>query len=338
MAVNRQWLLARAPGDRVSLKDFAYREVPFDPPVLAEGQVALHTRLFRFVPAARTWMKRTSAFVPAMPVGQPVMGSAAAEVIASRHPAYPVGTVVSAMTGWQDYAVVAPDALPVPLRVKAETMDLVDFEGLFGGNSLTAYFGLLKVGEPRSGETLLVSGAAGSTGSMAAQIGRICGLRVIGIAGGADKCRWLVDTLGLDAAIDYRGEDVEARLGALCPDGVNIFYDNVGGAMLDAAIAHMAPHGRIILCGQISSYDDGDALSPGPKDMMRVIYWRLKLQGFLSFDYDEDRPAAESDLARWAAEGRLVHHAEMVDGFDRLPSTYLRLFDGSHRGTLLLRP
>ncbi|MET0375156.1 MAG: NADP-dependent oxidoreductase, partial [Rhizorhabdus sp.] len=253
-------------------------------------------------------------------------------------PAYPVGTVVSAMTGWQDYAVVAPDELPVPLRVKAPDMDLVDFEGLFGGNSLTAYFGLLRIGEPRAGETLLVSGAAGSTGSIAAQIGKIMGCRVIGIAGGTDKCRWLVETLGLDAAIDYKHEDVEARLSVLCPDGVHIFYDNVGGATLDAAIAHMAPHGRVVLCGQIGSYDEGDSLSPGPKDMMRVIYWRLKLQGFLSFDYDDERPAAEADLARWAADGRLIHHAEMIEGFDRLPATYLRLFDGSHRGTMLLRP
>lgn len=335
---NRQWLLARRPEGAISPADFAYREVEMGSPDLAPGEVLVRSRLFRFVPAARTWMKAGSQFVPPMPLGEPVMGSSAAEVIASAHPGYPVGTVLSAMTGWQDYAVIAPDLLPVPPRRRPEGVSLLDFEGLLGGNSLTGYVGMTCVAQVRAGETVVVSAAAGSTGSIAAQVAKNLGCTVIGIAGGADKCRWLTEECRLDGAIDYKAEDVGQRLAHLCPEGINVFFDNVGGAMLDAAIAAMAPHGRVALCGQISSYDEGNALAPGPRDMMRVIYWRLKLLGFLSFDYPESVPQAEADLLRWAAAGILAHREEVVAGFELLPKTFARLFDSSHIGTLLLEP
>jgi len=334
--INRQWLLARRPEGRLALSDFEYRATPFTLPGLTPGQILLRNRLFRFSPAMRGWMKATAQNVPPMAIGQPVLGNTAAEVIASRSPDYPVGSIVSTLTSWQDYQVLDPSAVAVPPRIKPADMSLLDFEGVYGSNSLTAYFGLLHVGQPRAGETVLVSGAAGSTGSMAAQIAKIKGCRVIGIAGGAEKCAWLRDQCGLDAAIDYKAEDVARRLAELCPDGIDIFFDNVGGTILDSAIEAMARFGRIVLCGQIASYDDGNALATGPRNMMRVIYWRLKLQGFLVFDYIEHLPSALADLRRWHEEKRVAHHSERVRGFARLPETFLRIFDGSSHGTLLL--
>lgn len=334
--LNRQWVLARRPTGHICPDDFAYQEEAFEPAPLKPGEILLKSRVFRFAPAMRTWIKATSQFVPPMPLDRPVTGSCSAEVLASENPAYPVGAIVSAMTGWQDYAVVDPAKLRTPPRIKPAGVSIEDFESLLGGNSLTAYFGLLRIGEPNPGETVLVSGAAGSTGAMAAQIGKIVGCKVVGIAGGRDKCDWLVEACGLDAAIDYKAENVERRLGELCPEGVNVFFDNVGGAILDAAIEHMAPFGRVALCGQIGSYDEGDALAAGPRNMMRVIYWRLKLQGFLMFDFADETAQAEADLRRWSEEGRLMHKVDLHHGFDQLPATFMRLFDGSNFGTLLL--
>lgn len=335
--VNRQWLLARRPTGQLTAEDFAYREIPLVEPALRPGEILVRSRLFRFAPAMRNWMKETSQFAPPMAVGEPVMGSGAAEIVRSANPAYPVGSVISVMMSWQDYTVLDPAKTLMPPRIKPHDMGLVDFEGVYGGNSLTAYFGLLRVGQPALGDTLLVSGAAGSTGAMAAQIGKIHGCRVVGIAGGREKCAWLMDECHIDTAIDYKTENVSARLGEVCPAGVNIFFDNVGGALLDTAIEHMAPHGRVVLCGQISSYDAGDALAPGPRNMMRVIYWRLKLQGFLTIDHYHERDVAQQDLQRWVRDGLLAHREDIHTGFELLPRTFMRLFDGSAFGTLLLQ-
>ena len=333
--VNRQWLLATRPEAGVTADNFEYREQPFADPELRPGQVLVQTLLFRCTPAMRTMMKANSQFMPPMQIAAPVMGSAAAKVIRSANADYPEGSIVSGLTSWQDYAVI--NAGDIPLNVKAADVSIEDFEGIFGGNSITAYFGLLRVGEPKPGETVVVSGAAGSTGSVAAQIARVKGCRVIGIAGGPEKCRWLKDGCRLDAVIDYKSEDIEARLRELCPGGVNVFFDNVGGATLDAVIENMAPFGRIALCGQIASYDAGNAMAPGPKNMMRVVYWRLKLQGFLGFDYPEHMRQALDDLAMWHEQGEIETRLDIREGFDQLPRTFMRLFDGSHFGTLLVK-
>jgi len=333
--VNRQWVLAKRPSGPLTTADFDYREIPFTPPALQPDQLLLQSVLFRCTPAMRTMMKGNSQFMPPMKVGEPVSGSAAARVIQSTHDDYPVGAIVSAMPGWQDYCVVDVNERPPALKPQEATLE--EFEGVLGGNSLTAYFGLLEVGSPEAGETVVVSGAAGSTGSIAAQIARIRQCKVIGIAGGEEKCQWLREVCKLDGVIDYKAEDIESRLRELCPEGVNVFFDNVGGATLDAVIENMAPFGRVALCGQISSYDRGDALAPGPANMMRVIYWRLKLQGFLGFDYPEKMDRALADLARWHDQGELVARLDIRDGFANLPRTFMRLFDGSHFGTLLVR-
>jgi NADPH-dependent curcumin reductase CurA len=209
--------------------------------------------------------------------------------------------------------------------------------GAYGLNARTAYFGLFKVGRPKPGEALVVSGAAGSTGSVAAQIGKIMGCRVIGIAGGPDKCHWLTQVCGLDAAIDYRQGRVQERLAELCPDGIDIFYDNVGGDILQAAVENMARFGRIVLCGQIANYTKGGP-APGPSNMMRIIYGGITMQGFLQSHYADEAAAAIAQLRQWVAAGKIAHREDVRTGFMNIPEIFATLFAGRNQGTLLAVP
>jgi NADPH-dependent curcumin reductase CurA len=221
------------------------------------------------------------------------------------------------------------------VRSVPEGQDLIEAMGPMGMNALTAYFGLTEVGRPQAGETLLVSGAAGSTGSVAAQIGRILGCRVVGVAGGPEKCEWLVDELRLDAAIDYREGSLVEQVMKKCPEGVDIFYDNVGGDVLQAAVENMNKFGRIVLCGQIAGYN-GSRPVPGPTNMMRMVYGSIRMQGFLLGDYEDELPRARVDLGRWIAEGRLTHREDVRSGFEHIPTVYEEIFTGGNNGTLLI--
>ena len=335
--INRRWLLARRPQGKAQLTDFAYDEQPFAAPDLAEGQVLVRTRVFSCAPTMRNWMNEPGrSYRASIGLGEPIIGIAAGEVVASRHPRFPVGCGISAVMRWEDYTILTPDTSPTPVLRVPDGMTLEDALGVFGLNSLTAYFGMLRVGEPKPGETVVVSGAAGSTGSVAAQVARNVGCRVIGIAGGADKCARLVDELGLDGAIDYKSEDASARLKALCPDGINVFYDNVGGEILQAVMDNVAVHARIAVCGQVAAYDS-DQPAPGPRDMMKLVYWRVRIQGFVMGDYAHDAPAALAQLREWRDEGRLVYRTDMREGFDQLPRAFLDLFTGGNDGALLVR-
>ena len=335
--INRRWLLARRPQGKAQLADFAYDEKPFAPPDLADGQVLVRTRVFSCAPTMRNWMNEPGrSYRASIGLGDPIIGVSAGEVIASRHPRFPVGSGVSAVMRWQDFTVLTPDTSATPVLRVPDGMTMEDALGVFGMNSLTAYFGMLRVGEPKPGETVVVSGAAGSTGSVAAQVARNIGCRVIGIAGGAEKCARLVDELGLDAAIDYKSENVAARLKALCPEGVNVFYDNVGGEILQAVMENVAVHARIAVCGQVAAYDS-DQPAPGPRDMMKLVYWRVRIQGFIMGDYAQDAPAALAQLRQWRDEGRLVYRTDLRQGFDQLPGAFLDLFTGGNDGALLVR-
>ena len=202
---------------------------------------------------------------------------------------------------------------------------------------MTAYFGMLDIGKPQEGDVVVVSGAAGATGSVAGQIAKIKGAsKVVGIAGGAAKCAWLTDTLGYDAAIDYKSEDVHARLREECPKGMNIFFDNVGGDILDAALLNMAQNGRIVLCGGISSYNEAD-LPPGPKNYMQLVIRRCTMQGFILIDHFDRAHEALNDLSTWIAEGKLKHAEDIQEGFENTPKTFLRLFEGQNLGKQLLK-
>lgn len=333
---NRQWRLKRRPQGKLSVEDFDYREVQKpDPAGLKSDELLLQNVVFLCAPTMRNWMEPPgNGLYPSTALDAPVMALAAARVVASTDPKYPPGTRVFAMSSWQDYQVMPTNA-GLPLSPIAEGLSFIDGLGRYGLNPLTAYFGLLDVGQPKAGETLVVSGAAGSTGSAAAQIGKIQGLHVVGIAGGKAKCDWLTTECGIDAAIDYKSEDVAARLADLCPQGINVFFDNVGGDILQAAVNNMAPFGRVVLCGQISSYND-DAPAEGPRNMMRLVYGSIRMQGFLCGSYSDRFGEGVANLKAWTEKGQLIHREDVRSGFEDLPQHFGALFDGSNNGTLLV--
>lgn len=336
MTVNRSWVLARRPDGAVRTGDFAYREEAFTPPDLEDGEILVRTRIISCAPTVRNWLNAPErSYRGAIEIGEPVRGMAAAEVIASRHTRFSVGQWVTAVTPWQDYAVLRPDAAAVPISALPAGMDPVEAMTLYSPNSLTAYFGLLAVGEPKPDMTVLVSGAAGSVGAMVCQMARIAGCRVVAVAGGPEKCGWLETEGGADVAIDYRSADLPMALKAACPHGIDIFFDNVGGDILQAAIDRMAPHGRIVLCGQISAYNTGNPAA-GPSDMMKLVYGRIRMEGFLVGDYAERYDEAMGAIHRWTEQGRLNNRHDFRRGFENVPASFVDMFHGRNTGTLLV--
>lgn len=333
--VNRQWLLARRPEGQVRVDDFRRHDAPIPTADLAAGEILVRNLLLGFDPAQRGWMDDVAGYMPPMAIDEPVRGSAVARVIASANPAYPEGAVVRGLFGWQDYAVAARanEAGPMPIAPGIAPEEAL---GVFGAASLTAYVGMLDVGRLGAGDRVLVSGAAGAVGSIAVQIARLRGARVIGIAGGPEKCRWLTEDYGADAAIDYRSEDVRARLGALAPDGINLFFDNVGGSTLEAGISHIARFGRIVLCGAIAGYNDARP-APGPRNLMRLISQRAEMRGFILLDHLDRIPAAMTDLVQWVQSGEMRYRVDIQQDFEAVPQTFLRLFSGASQGKQLLR-
>lgn len=333
--VNRQWLLARRPEGQVRVEDFARRDTPLPVPDLAAGEILIQTLMLGFDPAQRGWMDDSPSYMPPMPLGEPVRGSAAARVVASHNPAYPEGAVVRGLFSWQDYAIAARAGEAVPVVVPPDVTP-EEALGVLGGASLTAHVGLNQVGRLRAGDSVLVSGAAGAVGSVAVQVARLKGARVIGIAGGPEKCRWLTEDYGAHAAIDYRSENVAERLAALAPDGIDLFFDNVGGETLEAGIAHIARFGRIVLCGAISGYNDADA-APGPRNLMRMVAQRAEMRGFILLDHLDRVPAARAELEGWLRAGQIRYRTDIQHGFEAIPDTFLRLFSGASQGKQLLR-
>lgn len=331
--INRQWTLAAHPGAQLSREDFAWGEQPVPERGPAPGMVLVQTELLLCAPTIRNWISgNRSSYYPTIEVGSPVMAPGVGRVVASEDAAFPVGARVLGTLAWQDYQWVAP---ALGYRVLPDAVASVDALGVLGMNALTAYFGLLEVGQPKAGETLLVSGAAGSVGSIAAQIGRIVGARVVAICGGAEKAQWLREACGIEHVIDYKAGALLPALDALCLEGVDVFFDNVGGTLLRDVVARLRRGGRVALCGQIATYD-GAAGDP-PLDMMRIIYGAIRLQGFLVPDYAARFDEATAQLAAWNAEGRLAHREDVRDGLERLPDTFAALFRGDNAGTLIAR-
>jgi len=331
---NRQWRLARRPQGISQADDFEFVADGGMPDPPGEGEVIVNNRAFLCAPTIRNWMDPPgNSLYPSIGIGEVILGPVSGEVVASGHPRFSPGDRVATISSWQDYATVIPEESMT--RVLPEGHSLIEAVGVFGLNSLTGYFGIREIGAIQPGESVLVSGAAGSAGSIAAQVAKHGGCRVVGIAGGAEKCRWLLDECGLDAAIDYRSENLRERIAALFPDGINVFFDNVGGETLQAAIDHMAPFGRIVLCGQIASYNEGQ-VPEGPRNMMRLIYGGMRMQGFLVGHFEERFDEALRDLTDWERSGQLSHREDIRKGFSNLPSAFNALFDGSNRGTLIV--
>lgn len=332
---NRQWLLHSRPEGMVTEANFKQHAAAMPEPDLAAGEFLVRNLYLSFEPAMRGWMEDEPSYLPPAELNVPMRSTALAQVVRSENPEFPAGSLVQGMFGWQEYAIGGGESLfPASLIPEGvpPTMPLT----VLGGTSLTAYFGLLRIGQPKEGETVVVSGAAGATGSIAAQIAKIKGCRVIGIAGGEQKCNWLLNDLGLDGAIDYKAESVEARLGELCPNGINVFFDNVGGDTLQAAIAHIAQFGRIVLCGAISEYNDAQP-SAGPNNLMNLVKFSVRMEGFIMFNYIDEIDTAFNDLGSWLAEGKLVWKEDIQEGFDAIPATFLRLFAGKNDGKQLLK-
>lgn len=336
MTVNRAWVLARRPQERVCVEDFAYREEPFVQPVLKDGELLVRNHIFSCAPTIRNWLNAPgSSYRSAIGLGQPIAGMAGAEVLESCHPRFRASDLVTAVSPWQDYAVLAPDRAAVPVVKVPDGLTLADALGPYSPNSLTAYFGLIEVGRATAGDTVLISGAAGSVGMVACQIARIRGCRVVAIAGGPDKCAWLRDVARVDAVIDYKKGDLATSIGQACPERINLFFDNVGGAILQGAVDAMAVHGRIVLCGQIAAYDTGQP-APGPGDMMKLVYGRIAMQGFVVGDFTARYDEAYAALRDWIENGDIVCRTDLRQGFDRLPAAFVDLFQGNNDGTLLV--
>ncbi len=330
---NQQWLLVERPKGMVSESNFKLVSAAMPSPDTSKGEVLIKNLMLSFDPAMRGWMDDKPSYLPPAAINEPMRASGIGQVVESDNPELPVGTLVQGLLGWQEYLVAGPHSMFPPAPLPAGTPPNIALSVL-GATSLTAYFGLLKIGNPQRGETVLVSGAAGATGSAAAQIAKIKGCRVIGIAGGKEKCDWLLN-MGIDAVIDYKSEDISARLGEHCPDGINVFFDNVGGETLQAAIEHAADYARFVLCGSISNYNDEEP-SPGPNNMFSLIAKRIRMQGFVMFDYMAEVESATADLVQWLTDGKLQWREDVQEGFENIPKTFLRLFDGSNQGKQLL--
>jgi NADPH-dependent curcumin reductase len=327
---NRQWLLARRPEG--AIRDTDFNLVETDVPTPGEGQVVVRNLMLSCDPTQRGWIARDT-YLPAVKIGEVVRSLGAGRVVASNAPGFAVGDIVSGLVGWQDYLAVNPKGQLNKLPPGAPLEMAMSVLGLTG---LTAYFGLLEVGRPVAGETVVVSGAAGATGSVVGQIARIKGCRAIGIAGGPEKRRWLTDEAGFDAAIDYKSENVPARLKELSPKGIDIFFDNVGGDVLDAALARLAMRGRVVLCGGIAHYN-ATGPSPGPKNYLNLVVQRGRMEGFLVSDYLSRAGEAIVALAGWVQSGKLRYKVDVQHGLENAPATLRRLFDGHNDGKQLLR-
>jgi NADPH-dependent curcumin reductase CurA len=333
MTTNRQWILRERPTGMVGPEHFELVETPIPEP--GAGEVLLKTHYLGFDPAMRGWLIDEPSYLPPVGIGEVMRAASVSEVVKSNNPDLPTGTLVQGMAGWQEYALAGPgDLIPPQALPEGVTPEMA--LSVLGMTSLTAYFGLLDIGQPREGDTVLVSGAAGATGSVVVQIAKLKGCRVIGIAGGAEKCQWLRDACGADEVIDYKSEDIAARLAELCHLGINVFFDNVGGETLEAAIGEMADFGRISLCGGISGYND-EAPSPGPKNLMILVQRRIRMQGFIVIDYMDRFAEAYAELGQWLAGGKLQWRVDVQEGFENVPATLQRLFSGANTGKQLLK-
>jgi NADPH-dependent curcumin reductase CurA len=330
-AVNHQFRLKSRPVGDPKRSDFDFVEEPVGEP--QEGQFLVRVQYISLDPAMRGWMNDVRSYLPPVGLGEVMRAGAVGQVVASRNPKFAEGDHVYGTFGVQDFAisdgkgVVKVDPAMAPLPV---------FLSMLGMPGLTAYFGLFEVGAYKEGDTVVVSGAAGAVGSVVGQLAKIKGSRAIGIAGGKEKCDYVVNELGFDACIDYKSEDVAAGLREHCPDRIDIYFDNVGGEILDAALARLAFGGRVVLCGAISQYNNTGPMR-GPSNYMSLLVNRGRMQGFLVFDYADRYLEAATAMAGWRAEGKLTCREDIVEGLETFPDTLMKLFRGENMGKLVLK-
>ena len=327
---NRQVVLRRRPSGLVGPDDTEILTAPAPRP--AEGEALLRTTYVGLDAAVRTWLNDQPGYLPPVALGEVIRAAGVGEVVESRCPAFAVGDIVTTLTGFQEYAIIRDDVFSTP--IPGET-DQAAIMSVYGSGGATAYFGMMEVGRPKPGETVVVSAAAGATGSIAGQIAKIAGARVVGIAGGPEKCRVVVEDFGFDACIDYKNENVAAALKAHCPKGVDVYYDNVGGDILNAVLGRLAPKARVVLCGVISSYLTGE--HPGPSNYVNLLARTASMQGFNALEMWDRFDEAFADLRRWGQEGKLVHRETVLTGLESCVDALNGLFTGANIGKMLVK-
>ena len=330
--MNQQWRLAARPAGEVKDSDFSWHEEPV--PALADAQLLVRNVYLSIDPTNRMWMSDMEGYMPPVELGAVMRGMTLGVVEESRHPGFAAGDLVSGILGWQRYAVT--DGQGLTKLPKGAPLPLTAFMAVLNHIGATAYFGLLEIAKPQAGETVVVSAAAGAVGSLVGQIAKIQGCRVVGIAGSAEKCRWITEDLGFDAAIDYKAEDVGKMLDVHCPDGIDVYFDNVGGAILDAVLARINLHARISLCGLISAYNAKEPV-PGPYNYANLLIKRARVEGFIILDYNPRFDEAMKPLGQWLAEGRLKYRVDVAEGLEQAPAALRRLFTGEKVGKLAVK-
>jgi NADPH-dependent curcumin reductase len=328
--VNHQFRLAARPVGLPKASDWSYAEEPVAQP--GEGQVLVKVRYISLDPAMRGWMNEGRSYIAPVAIGEVMRALAAGEVIASNHANIAVGDEVTGLFGVQEYALASGDAV---MKVDTERAPLPVYLSTLGMPGMTAYFGLLDIGRPAPGETVVVSGAAGAVGQVVGQLAKLKGARAVAIAGGPAKCSHALEELGFDAAIDYKAGDLEAALRANCPEGVDVYFDNVGGEILDAVLVQLARHARVVICGAISQYNATDGFR-GPANYMSLLVNHASMTGFVVSDYGERYAEGLREMAAWYAEGALKSCEDLAAGLENFPETLLRLFRGENTGKLVL--
>ena len=332
-SINRQWVLASRPDGDIEPETFEFREEPVAEP--GSGEFLVRNLMLSFDPTQRGWINDVPSYVPPVQIGEVMRAGSVGQVVTSNHPDFAVGDLVQGAFGWQDYAVSDGGGL-IPPNKLLPGVSPSNALSVFGITGLTAYFGMLDIGQPKEGDVVVVSGAAGATGSVAGQIAKIKGCEVFGIAGGAEKCAWLTEEAHFDGAIDYKNDDLGAKLRELCPRGVDVYFDNVGGETLDTLLLNLALRARVVLCGAISS-GYGTAPPRGPQNYVSLIIQRARMEGFIILDYADRFPEAVMQLAQWIGEGRLVFQEDIQEGLENAPETLKRLFSGQNKGKQLLK-
>ncbi|WP_397448942.1 NADP-dependent oxidoreductase [Pseudomonas sp. NA-150] len=328
---NRQFLLARRPVGAASREDFTYQEIPVGE--VAEGQILVKNEYLSLDPAMRGWMNEGKSYIAPVNIGDVMRALGVGKVLESKDPKFAVGDFVQGATGVQDYFIGKPVGFN---KINPEFAPLPRYLSALGMTGMSAYFALLSVGAPKSGETVVISGAAGAVGSVAGQIAKIKGCRVIGIAGGKEKCQSLIDELHFDGAIDYKSEDIHAALKRECPQGVDVFFDNVGGDILDAVLTRLAPKARVVICGAISQYNNKEAIK-GPANYLSLLVNRARMEGFVVMDHAAHFAEAGKEMAGWLASGQLTSKEHVVEGLETFPETLMKLFKGENFGKLVLK-
>jgi NADPH-dependent curcumin reductase CurA len=330
--INRQWLLANRPAGEPGESDFEMVESPVPEP--GDGEFVGRALYLSVDPYMRGRMRDVKSYAPPAALGAVMVGGTVSQVTASKNPAFAEGEIVQGNFGWQEYAVSnGSDVRTVDAALAPVSTAL----GVLGMPGMTAYFGLLEVGQPVAGETVVISAAAGAVGSVVGQIARIKGCRAVGIAGGAEKCAYLTDELGFDAAVNYKAApDLSTALAEACPDGIDVYFDNVGGVTLDTVLSLINLHARIAICGMISEYNlTAPELAPRPTRALLVN--RARMQGLLVHDWADSRAEGIAQMAAWISEGKLRYREDVIEGIENMPKAFLRLLRGENFGKQLVK-